>query len=294
MSLIEITVPPLPHYIISGFNTIPKGGKHPSRRNIQVFDLLVTISGCFYISEDEHRFAVSAGHAVILRPDRYHVATQACAEDTDTHWLHFHVGGPWTMIDEALPPLPIDDSASAAKPVEPFAVEPFTIRIPQFTRLLQPEKTCDLLEQLHQLQPRAHVNGIRWTQQQLFQELLRHLSASIEAESPSPWADCAEKAASYLRQHYREPITAKALGDSVNFHPVYIARCMQKEYGCSPTEYVTKLRIQQAKLLLLQTDLPIARIAEEVGFEQPAYFATSFTKLEGISPRKYRQRFSHG
>jgi AraC-like DNA-binding protein len=291
MAFIEITVPPLPHYIISGFNTIPKGAKHPSRHNIQVFDLLVTTSGCFYIGEDDNRFAVSAGHAIILRPDRYHFATQSCTEDTETHWLHFHAGGSWTMADESLPALPLEESAS--RPIEPFAVEPFTIRIPQFTRLLQPEKTYDLLEQFHRLHPREHVNGIRWTQQQLFQDLLRQLSASIETERPSPWAVCAEKAASYLRQHYSEPVSAKRLGDSINFHPVYIARCMQKEYGCSPTEYVTKIRIQQAKLLL-QTDLPIAHIAEEVGFEQPAYFATCFTKIEGISPRKYRQRFSHG
>ncbi|MBD0379508.1 helix-turn-helix transcriptional regulator [Paenibacillus sedimenti] len=294
MAVIEITVPPLPHYMISGFHTIPKGGKHLSRRNIQVFDLVISTSGCFYIGEEDSRFEVSAGHAVILLPDRYHFATRACSEDTETHWLHFHAGGPWTMVDETTLTHRDEETVLTPKPIELFAVEPFTIRIPQFTRLLQPEKTYDLLNQLHQLHPRAHVNGIRWTQQQLFQELLRHLSASFEAESPSPWAACAEKAASYLRQHYREAVSAKELGDSINFHPVYIARCMQKEYGCSPTEYLTKIRIQQAKLLLLQTDLPVARIAEEVGFEQPAYFATCFTRLEGISPRKYRQRFSHG
>ncbi|MEW9702786.1 helix-turn-helix transcriptional regulator [Paenibacillus sp. SI8] len=292
MALIAFTVPPLPHYIISGSNTIPKGGSHPSRHNIQVFDLLVTTNGCFYIGEDDNHFEVSAGHAVILRPDRYHFAMQKCAQDTDTHWLHFHAGGTWAMVDDTLPHTSFEESAH--KPIQPFAVEPFTIRIPQFTRLLQPDKTYDLLEQLHQLHPRAHVNGIRWTQQQLFQDLLRQLSASIETEGHSPWTAPAEKAASYLRQHYRRAVTAKELGESVNFHPVYIARCMQKEYGCSPTEYVNKIRIQQAKLLLLQTDLPIARIAEEVGFEQPAYFATCFTKLEGISPRQYRQRFSHG
>ncbi|MNW15442.1 Arabinose operon regulatory protein [compost metagenome] len=53
-------------------------------------------------------------------------------------------------------------------------------------------------------------------------------------------------------------------------------------------------RIEQAKLLLLQTDLAIALVAEEVGFKQAAYFTACFARLEGISPRKYRQRFSHG
>ncbi|MEC0230581.1 helix-turn-helix transcriptional regulator [Paenibacillus alba] len=290
MALIEMTVPPLPHYITSGFSTLPKGGHHPSRNNIQVFDLLITTYGCFYIGEEDARFEVAPGQAVILRPDRYHFATQSCAELTGTYWMHFHVGGPWSMVDNAIAPIPLEDPSPVF--VEPFAAQPFTIRIPQFTTLLQPEKTYDLFEQLHQLQPRAHVSSVRFAQQQLFHELLRQLAASTDSEHPSPATACAEKAASYLRQHYREAVSAKELGDHVNFHPVYIARCMQKEYGCSPTEYQLRLRIQQAKLLLLQTDLPVAHVGEQVGFEQPAYFATCFTRIEGISPRKYRQRFS--
>lgn len=290
MAFIEMTVPPMPHYITSGFSTISKGSKHPSRRNIQVFDLLITTSGCLYIGEENCKFEVSAGQAVILRPDSYHFATQACTQLTGTYWMHFHAGGSWGIVDNTVRPVPLEDPQPAA--IEPFSVEPFTMRIPQYTTLLQPEKTYELFEQLHQLQPRAHVNTVRFAQQQLFHEILHQLSTSTSTDHLSPSTACAEKAASYLRQHYRGTISAKELGDHVNFHPVYIARCMQKEYGCSPTEYLLKLRIQQAKLLLLQTDFPIARIAEEVGFEQPAYFATSFTKLEGISPRKYRQRFS--
>ncbi|MNR59015.1 Arabinose operon regulatory protein [compost metagenome] len=69
---------------------------------------------------------------------------------------------------------------------------------------------------------------------------------------------------------------------------------MQKEFGCAPFDYLMRFRIEQAKLQLLQTDLPIARIAEEVGFNQAAYFASCFSRYEGLSPRRYRQRFSHG
>ncbi|MNE69283.1 Arabinose operon regulatory protein [compost metagenome] len=69
---------------------------------------------------------------------------------------------------------------------------------------------------------------------------------------------------------------------------------MQKEFGCAPLDYLMRHRIEQAKLLLLQTDLAIALVAEEVGFNQAAYFTACFARLEGISPRKYRQRFSHG
>ncbi|CAN7267542.1 helix-turn-helix transcriptional regulator [Paenibacillus sp. LjRoot56] len=295
MAFLEITIPPLPHYITSGLNAIPKGGQHPSRSNIQVFDLLITISGSFYIGEDDARFEVGSGQAVILRPDRYHFATQVCSEITHTYWLHFHVGGAWELINPAaVAPVSLEDPAPEEAAVEAFAVEPFTMRIPQFTTLQHPEKMYEIFDQLLQLQPRAHVSSVRFAQQQLFQEILYQLAASGETDHASASRACAEKAASYLRQHFRESVSAKQLGDELNFHPVYIARCMQKEYGCSPITYLLKLRVGHAKLLLLQTELPIAHIAQEVGFEQAAYFAASFTKLEGMSPRSYRQQFSQG
>lgn len=295
MAFLEITIPPLPHYIASGLNTIPKGGQHPSRSNIQVFDLLITTSGCFYIGEEDARFEVGVGQAVILRPDRYHFATKVCSEPTHTYWLHFHVGGAWELINPAaVAPVSLEDPAPEETMVEAFAVEPFTMRIPQFTTLQHPEKMYEVFDQLLQLQPRAHVGSVRFAQQQLFQEILHQLAASAETDHASASRACAEKAASYLRQHFRESVSAKQLGDELNFHPVYIARCMQKEYDCSPITYLLKLRVGHAKLLLLQTELPIAHIAQEVGFEQAAYFAASFTKLEGMSPRSYRQQFSHG
>jgi len=142
------------------------------------------------------------------------------------------------------------------------------------------------------LNPEAHLNSSRFKQQILFQELLRQLASGIESQLSTPAAACAEQAAAYLRSRYREEITARSLGDALNFHPVYIARCMHREYGLSPAAYLMRYRIEQSKLLLMQTDFPIARIAEEVGFNQTPYFSSCFLKTEGISPRRYRQRFS--
>jgi AraC-like DNA-binding protein len=67
---------------------------------------------------------------------------------------------------------------------------------------------------------------------------------------------------------------------------------MKKEYGQSPMDYLLRYRIEQSKLMLMQTDYSIARIAEEVGFNQAPYFSSCFLKVEGLSPRQYRQRFS--
>ncbi|MGO4694219.1 AraC family transcriptional regulator [Paenibacillus sp. 2TAB26] len=294
MTIIHMTIPPLPHYIIGGYTVAPSGRKHPSRCNINVFDLLVVTRGCLYMGEEDQHYEVSAGHALILRPDAHHYATRACDEQTAYYWIHFQTTGMWSITDQSMPEVPPDSSKSRILNTNIYTAQTFAKQLPQFAKLLQPSKMDSLLRQLVQLNMNDHIPSVKWKQQLVFQEVIEHLSASMEAEGPSPSILCAEQAASYLREHYRDSITAQELGDSINFHPVYIARCMQKEFGCAPFDYLMRFRIEQAKLLLLQTDLPIARIGEQVGFNHAAYFTSCFAKYESISPRKYRQRFSHG
>ncbi|MBB6674746.1 AraC family transcriptional regulator [Cohnella nanjingensis] len=293
MNLLEFTVPPLPHYIVSGHTDFEQGHRHMSRRNVQVFDLLVVSRGCLYIGEEDRQFEVSVGESLILRPDVYHYGTEGCKEPTSYYWLHFQTTGGWTATD-TLEASGYHEPIDVNSPSVQFATRSFPLQLPQYAKLLQPAKTEETLQQLVQLAPAAHLSAAKLKQQLLFQEVLQQLAACVAPERSSPATSCAEQAAAYLRSHYREEITARALGESLRFHPVYIARCMQREYGCSPTEYLLRYRIEQSKLLLMQTDYTIARIAEEVGFNQAPYFSSSFLKVEGISPRKYRQRFAQG
>ncbi|WP_059042522.1 AraC family transcriptional regulator [Paenibacillus rubinfantis] len=292
---IEFIAPPLPHYIVSGSAVIPVGGKHPSRQNIGAFDLLVVEHGRLFIGEEDRHYEVTAGHALILRPDCYHYALEGCREDTLHHWLHFQLMGDWRIIEgeeyrHCGCSLPDRDMLSAIS-LPPFTATSYTVPLPQYAKLTQPQKIITLLNELTDLNRDIHLDSVRLRQQALFQNVIVELSASSTQAGLPPQSACAEKAASYLREHYDEPFSAQKLGESINFHPVYIARCMQKVFGCSPAVYLQRLRIEQAKLLLLQTDLTIERIAEQVGFNQAAYFTACFSKIEGMSPRKYRQRF---
>ncbi|WP_332306819.1 helix-turn-helix transcriptional regulator [Thermobacillus composti] len=179
----------------------------------------------------------------------------------------------------------------APAPGRTFRMQTFRIRVPQFSRLVQPAKMYEVLRQLVALERDSHLHWVRWEQQLLFQQVLMMLAAGADARSPRPGAVVADQAASWLRKHYRERLTAKDLGEALNFHPVYIARCMKRQFGCSPMEYLLQYRLDQAKLLLLQTDLPVGQIAQDVGFHQAAYFTACFVKNEGVTPREYRRRF---
>ncbi|WP_379138646.1 AraC family transcriptional regulator [Paenibacillus sp. sgz500958] len=294
MNILKFTVPPMLHYIVSGTANCSAGYRHASRHHIKVFDLLYVQQGCLFIGEEDKHFEVKAGQALILRPDCHHYATEGCREQTFYYWLHFHTAGCWNVTNDDTtklynePGVLIEPNSSAE-----FDIHPFALYLPQWITLLQPAKMEELLGQLEQLKAIGHLGTTQFKQQMLFHEIVQLLTASMHSDrSASQSMVCAEQAASFLRTHYREEITAQRLKDHLNFHPVYIARCMNRAYGCSPMEYLLRYRIEQSKHLLMQTSYTIARVAEEVGFNQAPYFSSSFMRIEGISPRQYRQRFS--
>ncbi len=84
---------------------------------------------------------------------------------------------------------------------------------------------------------------------------------------------------------------AVALADLAAFCGISTGHCsrtFKRVFGESFSVYLSRLRINHAKKLLTTTDRNIGRIADDVGFRDPAYFAHVFAKIEGVRPKEYR------
>lgn len=95
----------------------------------------------------------------------------------------------------------------------------------------------------------------------------------------------------YVHQHYKEPITLKQIADRFFVNPVYLGRAFHKATGMNFSQYVNRLRIAEAKRLLLHTDKLIYEIASEIGYSESKYFITKFVEEVGKSPKEYRNQF---
>lgn len=67
-----------------------------------------------------------------------------------------------------------------------------------------------------------------------------------------------------------------------------LADAVRRLTGLTPTDFVTRHRLERAKVLLSVTDLTVARVARDVGYADPAYFTRLFTRHVGVSPRAFR------
>ncbi|MDY8092583.1 response regulator [Paenibacillus polymyxa] len=98
----------------------------------------------------------------------------------------------------------------------------------------------------------------------------------------------------YIEQHAAENISLKSIAARFYMNPVYLGQLFRKTYGVYFNEFLLKLRVQEAKRLLRQTDLRIYEIAERVGFGSSDYFVTQFEKTAHATPSEYRNSLSIG
>ena len=94
----------------------------------------------------------------------------------------------------------------------------------------------------------------------------------------------------YLEGHYREPLTRAQIARAVGYHESYVSHIFSGTLNTTLPEYINALRVYDASELLLETDLPVTRIAAELGFGSVRNFNRVFQKETGLAPRDYRTR----
>ncbi len=92
----------------------------------------------------------------------------------------------------------------------------------------------------------------------------------------------------YINNNYSEDITLEELADLISVSPQYICKLFKDCLNTRPFEYITKVRMQYAKMMLVSTKKSVNQISETVGYKDCSYFCAIFKRQEGITPAKYR------
>ena len=95
----------------------------------------------------------------------------------------------------------------------------------------------------------------------------------------------------YLQEHLAEEMSLSVLADEFHLNPQYISQLFRNEIGVNFLAYLTNIRIEKAKKLLLSTPLSVAEVAERAGYGDYRVFTKVFKKSEGVTPSQYRREF---
>ena len=93
----------------------------------------------------------------------------------------------------------------------------------------------------------------------------------------------------YVQKNYRRDLSLEEVAEYVNLSSGYLSNYFKEKVGMNFVDYLTKLRIEKAKELLMHTNEKIYKIAEDVGYQNSQYFVTIFRKKTGVTPAEYRK-----
>ncbi|MFQ5900427.1 MAG: helix-turn-helix domain-containing protein [Thermodesulfobacteriota bacterium] len=99
-----------------------------------------------------------------------------------------------------------------------------------------------------------------------------------------------EKARMFLEENYTNSISLEQIANQASLSRHHCSRVFKKEIGISFSKYLTRLRVEKAKELLIQKGMSITKISSLVGYNEITYFERVFKKMTGLTPSTYRRK----
>ncbi|MGA2555730.1 MAG: helix-turn-helix domain-containing protein [Verrucomicrobiota bacterium] len=136
------------------------------------------------------------------------------------------------------------------------------------------------------LTPRQHDGVVKllW----IFAQHIAMVSNQILVQRENTELPAISRARQFIHENQTEDLSLGQVAKAVNTSIFYFCKMFHKSTGLNFTDYVSRIRVEKAKNLLLNRNLRVSEIAYEVGFQSLTHFNRVFKKIMGQSPTAYR------
>ena len=240
------------------------GSPHP-RRCLQEFVLLAGYAGEMDMVQGTLAYTLRPGDYLLLHPHRTHYGTAPVCDGQSHFWCHFLTDMP--------------------------------LSLPEYGHLREAERFFVLFHQLIDTACRSELPPpLRQTICDRYTEILLYELAG-ETATGDPETDERHRKRralvaairEWIDRNRRENVSVRQLADAFQYNPDYLTQLFKAETGEPLRHYMIGSRLQEAKRLLLNTDLHVAEIAYQVGFQDVKHFMKTFKQWESVTPSAYRQ-----
>jgi AraC-like DNA-binding protein len=122
----------------------------------------------------------------------------------------------------------------------------------------------------------------------VFAEHLSIASNQIAVQQTNAEPPAITRAKKFIADHQTETLSLGQVAKAVNMSSFYFCKMFKKATGLNFTDYVSRVRVERARNLLLNPNLRVSEIAYEVGFQSLTHFNRVFRRIVGKSPTAYR------
>ncbi|MFD2615389.1 AraC family transcriptional regulator [Paenibacillus gansuensis] len=124
---------------------------------------------------------------------------------------------------------------------------------------------------------------------QLLAYLHRYRAAAGIGRSPHIPDSRMQAALQYVKNHFHEPLTVRAMASQCNMSGRHFHRIFKNTTGQTFTGYIQHLRVNKAGELLRHTSRTVQEIAAETGYQDAEFFTAVFKRIQGVTPSQYRK-----
>lgn len=258
-----------------------------TKRNIDSFVILIGLNGKVYVQQGDEKYELIPQSALVLLPHMMHFGYRVSGPGISYYWCHFYCQGYYEIIDEGA----AMDALIRAKAVGQSS----DIIIPIFSVYPRMERADILFRcMLHTSNFNVYAKN---ESDHILNAILYELTEQA-AEINTLTYDMDEREARFneLLEWVRANMDREMILDDIarrfNYSSPYLCKMIKKKIGLSFKEYLTTIRLNKAKSMLVNSDKTIKEIAYEVGFADEKYFMRTFKKVENMTPTQFRNAYN--
>ena len=221
-------------------------------------------------------YLIRPGMAFLTRPGELHGGVDDVLPPAEWYWIQVHF-----PATKSLPGLTRDDTSELRRSLDE-APE-------RLVRASDELRSCfdRLLAEYRTARPMAAPMG-----RLIFHELLICLARDLKPAAPPGTLQAVSpavgRAIGWIERNLTEAMTICQIAKAAGLGPSSLRQHFLDELKVSPSAYVTRRRVEQAKSLLRETERSITDIATGLGFSTSSYFTAVFRRLTGQTPSEYR------
>jgi AraC-like DNA-binding protein len=266
------------------------GAWHDLRRRVYDTQLVYISEGTVRLELEERLHTLPQGSLTLIPPGYAHESWVEEGESAVRHCVHFD----WT-VENRKKPVPVeaymdetfDDKLMHTVPGEAALYLPL---------LLTPDEVAPLIPTLEHFLAEARAESgvadlLLWP---ILQFALQRAKGKLAVPlATSRTGRMVANLRQYLVTHYQEPVGYDDFTRITGLSKPYLCTAFKAMIGCPPTDYLTKIRMQNAaELLRSGCNMKVSEVGDAVGIPDANYFSRVFRKHFGASPRCFRMR--HG
>lgn len=245
-------------------------------RPLTDYELMIVTEGTVYIASGDREFTVNAGDYLLMPPTPLQHGFKSAF--SSFYWLHFEVAD-------------VPDSNGCTSACDDSAAD--MLSIPVQGHVPAPERLIILMKQLQDSDRRYRSSSLnRYLTGAILSELSLQMRVPVSGGEARRKEQTCQDITKYISWHIGEPLRCAQVAEYFGYNEKYLTTLFTRRFGISIKQYIIREKMDRARALLTESDLPVSQIGYSLGYSDVHNFSHAFRSAVGMTPGEYRETYN--